>query len=241
MIKNLKIGLFCALLALTFIACTRPSRTLDQKRTEMVTNQLTNRGINDRHILDAFSSVPREEFVLPEYKFRAYEDMEMPFGRDQGQTLDRPYEDAVMLSVLEISPTDKVLEVGTGSGYLTSLFSKLAKDVYSIEIEPEVSKATQKVIEKLGYSNIHLRVGDGFLGWPEFAPFDVILLTCSPPKLPKPLEEQLTEGGRMLIPMGGAQRFQDLVLYKKVNGKLIEVRHVAPTLFSPMKGKILQE
>lgn len=205
----------------------------------MVRTQIEQRGIKDPKILNSFLIVPREEFVLPQFKQNAYDDVEAPLGH--GQTLDRPYENAEMIRALEIKPADRVLEVGTGSGYLASLMSKIAKDVYTIEIEPDIAAEARDRIKKLGYSNIEVVTGDGFLGLPDRAPFDAIVLTCSPDTVPKPLMDQLAEGGRLLLPLGGAKKFQELVLYKKENGRFVESRRISPTTFTPMKGKALEE
>jgi len=220
-------------------ACSKSAGDPALKREEMVKTQIEGRGISSPLILKAMREIPREEFVLPKYADRAYEDNEIPFGF--GETMDRPFENATMVEALKIEPDDSVLEIGTGSGYLTSLISKLAKKIYSIEIEPQIADNARKVIEKLGYKNIHLKTGDGFVGWPEHQPFDEIILMCSPDEIPKPLIGQLAEGGRLLLPLGGTKKFQELILFEKKNGKLIEIRRLAPTVFTPMKGKVLEK
>lgn len=204
----------------------------------MVRTQIEQRGITDHKILAAFNSVPREEFVLPEFRNRAYDDLEVPLGF--GQTLDRPYEDALIISALDIQPADRVLEVGTGSGYLSALMSGLAMDVYTIEIEPPIAALAKSNFKKLAMSNVHPKTGDGFIGWPEFAPFNAIILTCSPDKVPEPLIGQLAEGGRLILPIGGTKKFQELILYKKTGGRFVESRRLSPTTFVPMKGKVLE-
>ena len=205
----------------------------------MVRVQLELRGIKDPAILKAFGAVPREEFVLPRFRRLAYDDLEVPIGH--GQTLDRPYEDAFMIEALGLSDHDKVLEVGTGSGYLTAIMSKIVKEVYTIEIVPELAKEAGEHLTRLGFANAHVKAGDGYLGWPEHAPFDAIILTASPPHIPQPLVQQLAEGGRLLLPLGGKERFQELMLYTKRSGRLEETRRLAPTTFVPMKGKVLEE
>jgi protein-L-isoaspartate(D-aspartate) O-methyltransferase len=231
--------LIAALLNFSLASCSRKSLPFGEQRAAMVKEQLEQRGITSKSILDAFRTVPREEFVLPQFAEHAYDDVEAPIGF--GQSLDRPYENAEMIDALQIGAGDRVLEVGTGSGYLASLISRIAKEVYTIEIEPDIANMARTHIEKLGYKNIFPKTGDGFLGWPEKAPFNAIVLTCSPDKVPKPLEEQLAEGGRLLLPLGGKEKFQELILYKKENGQFKEIRRVAPTEFVPMKGKILQQ
>ncbi|PIU58094.1 MAG: protein-L-isoaspartate O-methyltransferase, partial [Deltaproteobacteria bacterium CG07_land_8_20_14_0_80_38_7] len=140
-----------------------------------------------------------------QYKDKSYADITVPIGR--GENLDRPYDDAYILNALNLTSEDKVLEIGTGSGYLTALLSRNAGKVYTIDIIPEFTEEAVKRFKQLGYTNIIAKAGDGFLGWPEFAPFDAIVLTCSPTDIPQPIAEQLAENGRMLIPLGGKDKF----------------------------------
>lgn len=230
------------LLAIVVLAgesgCPGRRATFDQQREAMVREQLERRGIADHKILNAFRDVPREEFVLPRHRGHAYDDVEAPVGF--GQSLDRPYENAVMIQALGLGARDRVLEIGTGIGYLTAVMSRIAPEVYTIEIEPDIAEAARRTLARTGFANIKVKTGDGFLGWPEHAPFDAIIMGCSPDRVPEPLAEQLAEGGRLLLPLGGTEKFQELVLYTKRNGKLIETRRIAPTTFSPMKGKILE-
>lgn len=219
-------------------SCTKP-QDYEQQRRAMVERQVLWRGVTDKNVLDAMLAVPREEFVLPQYKDKAYADLEVPIGKDQ--TLDRPYEDAFMIQALSLSSTDRVLEVGTGGGYLAALLSRIVPEVYTIEILPEIADAARQRLSRLGYKNIEVRTGDGFLGWEEHAPFNAIVLTCSPPEIPKPLIEQLAEGGRLILPLGGEQKFQELLLYTKTKGKLAGPTRLAPVTFVPMRGKILEK
>ncbi len=225
--------------AIAVSACSRKPEPFEEQRKDMVRKQIEQRGIQDRSIVNAFMSVPREEFVTDKYKDRAYEDNEAPIGYEQ--SLDRPYENALMILALDIQPHEKVLEVGTGSGYLASLMSRIAKEVYTIEIVPEIADMARAHIARLGYKNIEIKTGDGFVGWPEHAPFDAIVLTCSPDEMPKPLVEQLAEGGRLVLPMGGTEKFQELILYEKTGGEFKQKARLSPTEFVPMKGKILEE
>ncbi len=230
------------LIALTSIlvtSCTRCQYTPESKQQAMVEQQIRFRGIADENVLRVMRDVPREEFVLPEYRDRAYEDLEVPIG--EGQTLDRPYEDALIIDTLKLTPTDTVLEVGSGTGYLASLMSRLAGKVYTIEILEPLGKKAQENIKRLGYTNVEVKIGDGFVGWPEHAPFDVIMLTASPSEIPLPLKEQLAEGGRILAPMGGEKKFQELLLYVKKNGELVLDRRVAPVEFVPMRGEVEEQ
>jgi protein-L-isoaspartate(D-aspartate) O-methyltransferase len=220
------------------ISCSSPTDFASQRKT-MVEQQVLWRGVTDRRVLDAMLAVPREEFVLPKFRDKAYADLEVPIGFEQ--TLDRPYEDAFIVQALKIKPTDRVFEVGTGGGYLTALMSKLGGEVYTIDIIPEIADAARARFEKLGYKNIEVKAGDGYAGWVEHSPFDAIVFTCSPDEIPKPLIEQLGEGGRMVLPLGGEQKFQELLLYTKKNGKLEGPRHLAAFTFVPMKGQILEK
>lgn len=239
---NMRIAKYLGLLIISFLlleSCRADRRSIAEKRDEMIRTQLEQRGIDDKRVIEAFRTVPREEFTLPRYRDRAYDDIEVSFGF--GETLDRPYEDALLLKSLALKPADRILEIGTGSGYLSAVVSRIVKEVYTIEIVPEIADFARKQIENLGYKNIHFKTGDGFLGWLEYAPFDAIVLSCSPAEVPEPLIGQLAEGGRLILPIGGTKKFQDIVLFKKKAGKFFEVEHLTPATFSPMKGKIQGE
>jgi len=220
-------------------ACSGKPATLEEKRAEMVRTQLKQRGIRNEAVLKAFLTVPREEYVIEKYKGNAYDDLEAQSGF--GQSLDRPYENSIMINALSLEPGDKILEVGTGSGYLASLLATIASKVYSIEIEPDIAEDARKRLKRLGYNNIVVKTGDGFIGWPEHAPFDAIVMTASPNRVPGPIAKQLAEGGKLVLPLGGTEKFQVLVLFEKVNGKMVEKQKLSPTTFVPMKGKILEE
>ncbi len=207
-----------------------------EQRAQMVRTQITARGITDQKVIAAFRMMPREEFVLPQYRTHAYDDNEVPIGF--GQTLDRPIENATMMQALDIDANERVLEVGTGVGLLASLLGQVAKEVYTIEIDPKTAAKARENITRLGFSNIRVKTGDGFVGWAEHAPFDAIVMTCSPNRIPDPIAAQLAEGGRLIIPLGSDERFQDLILFEKQNGKLIELSKLIPAQFVPMKGKI---
>ena len=206
-------------------------------RNRMVQRHLVERGIKNPRVLDAFRTVPRHKYLPEKTRRQAYDDESIPIG--EKQTITPPYDVAFMTEVLDPKPTDKVYEVGTGSGYQASILSRLVKEVYSVEIHESLSKRATKVIKEVGYNNVHTRHGDGYEGWPEAAPFDAIIVTCAPQKIPKPLIEQLKEGGRMVIPLG--DRFtQSVHLVIKKDGKLID-KVLKPTLFVPMTGKALKE
>jgi len=231
--------LFIVSLVVVGATCSRFSQNIESKQQAMVERQIRFPGISDENVLKVMRKVPRVAFVSEEYHKMAYDDLRVPTGH--GQTLDRPYEDALILDTIKIKPTDNVLEVGTGSGYLAALMSRLAKNVFTIEIVPELGNQASERLAKLMYNNVEVKVGDGFLGWEEHAPFDVIVLTASPATIPTPLEQPLKDGGRLLLPLGGEERFQELLLYSKKDGQLQLERRVAPTQFVPMKGKAQEE
>jgi len=195
--------------------------------------ELREKGIHDARVLSAIEKVPRHLFVLPEYLFAAYDDRPLPIGL--GQTISQPYIVALSTEALELSGEEKVLEIGTGSGYQTAILAELAKEVFTVERLPELSWEAQERLRKLGYTNVHFRVGDGTKGWPEEAPFPAILVTAAAPRLPKSLFAQLSEAGRMVIPVGG--RFhQDLWLVRKVGGEPV-YEHLCPVTFVPLIGE----
>jgi protein-L-isoaspartate(D-aspartate) O-methyltransferase len=201
------------------------------KREEMVKSQLIARGISDKKVLEAFRKVPRDLFVPPEYQRYAYADQPLPIGHDQ--TISQPYIVAYMTEILDIQPGDKVLEIGTGSGYQAAILAELGAEVFSIEIVKPLSIRAQTTLQQSGYSNIHLKTGDGYHGWPEFAPFHAILVTCSPSGIPNPLIQQLAEGGKMIIPVGKEGIIQYLYLLEKENNK-IRQKKVMAVRFVPM-------
>lgn len=214
-------------------ALTGCSKELNFKmlREKMVKEQIIARGVRDRRVLEAIRKVPREEFVPEGEKRYAYGDYPLSIGF--GQTISQPYIVAFMTELLKIKPADKVLEIGTGSGYQAAILAEISKEVYTIEIIPELSYRAKKVLEKLGYKNIKFKVGDGFIGWKEYAPFDRIILTCAPKEIPEPLTEQLKDGGIMVLPVG--EGFQYLKVLKKEKGK-IKVTTSIPVRFVPMLG-----
>jgi protein-L-isoaspartate(D-aspartate) O-methyltransferase len=207
------------------------------ERERLVRNVLIPGGIKDQGVLRSVGTTPRHEFVPPEYVSKAYLDIAIPIG-DQ-QTISSPYIVALMTEALQPKPTDVVLEIGTGSGYQAAILSPLVKDVYTIEIKEDLGQRTIELFEQLGvYTNVHCKLGDGFQGWKEHAPFDKIIVTCSPSDVPVPLQEQLKEGGLMVIPVG--ERYQQMLyLMRKKDGKL-EKEALTPTLFVPMTGNAEQ-
>jgi protein-L-isoaspartate(D-aspartate) O-methyltransferase len=202
-------------------------------RNQMVDEDLAREGITNERVLASMRIVPRHLFVRPDLRRLAYFDQALDIGHKQ--TISPPYIVAYMTQVLDPQPTDVVLEIGTGSGYQAAVLSGLVQDVYTIEIVEPLGKATAKLLERLEYRNVHPLVGDGYLGWPEHAPFDKIIVTCSPEQVPQPLIEQLKDGGRLIVPLG--ERYQQVFhLFEKRGGELAETRLV-PTLFVPMTGK----
>jgi protein-L-isoaspartate(D-aspartate) O-methyltransferase len=196
----------------------------------MVEQQLKPRGVKDERVLAAMAKVPREEFIPVDTRADAYEDGPLPIGYDQ--TISQPYIVAFMTEQLRPKPGDRVLEIGSGSGYQAAILAELVADVYTIDIVEPLAKTAEATLQRLGYKNVHIKVGDGYKGWPEEAPFDAVIVTCAPEKVPQPLVDQLKEGGRMVIPVG--ERFaQQLYLLEKKNGQLKE-SVTLPVRFVPM-------
>ena len=200
---------------------------------QMVETQLRARDIREERVLAAMGSVPRHEFVGVEYSNEAYADHPIPIGN--GQTISQPYIVALTLEALSLQPTDKVLEVGTGSGYQTAALTLLASQVYSMERHGGLASRAQETLSRLAYSNVAISVADGTNGWPEFAPFDAIVVSAAAPEIPPPLFEQLSEGGRMVIPVGPPEA-QRLQLVRKVNGRLV-VNVLQGCRFVPLVGE----
>jgi protein-L-isoaspartate(D-aspartate) O-methyltransferase len=198
----------------------------------MVREQLQAREIRDRRVLDAMRTVPRHRFVSEAFQPYAYSDTPLPIGR--GQTISQPYIVAFTAEALQLRGNERVLEVGSGSGYAAAVLSLLAAEVYGIELEQELHDRSVVTIGELGYTNVHLRSGDGFRGWPEKAPFDAIVLSCAAEAIPEPLWNQLAEGGRLLYPKGTADGLQELVLVTKTRDGPREKR-LAAARFVPMR------
>ncbi len=209
-----------------------PSR-FDEARERMVQEAIIGAGIQNPRVIEAMRTTPRHEFVPLSQRQYAYLDMALPIG--EGQTISPPFIVAYMTEQLDPQPTDRVLEIGTGSGYQAAVLSSLVKEVYTIEIVESLAQRAAQTLKRLQYDNVFVKAGDGYLGWPEKAPFDKIIVTCSPERVPPPLVEQLREGGRMIIPLG--QRYQQVFyLLKKEKGQLVQ-EALKPALFVPMTGK----
>ena len=207
-----------------------------RERDRMVAEQLTasDRGITNRAVLDAMRKVPRHEFVPERLHAAAYEDHPLPIGHDQ--TISQPYIVAFMTQALEPRVVDRILEIGTGSGYQAAVLGELVAEVYSIEIVEALARRAAADLKRLGVKNVKVRAGDGYAGWPEAAPFDAIIVTCAPESVPRPLVDQLRDGGRMIVPVGRAGGDQVLYLLTKRGTNVVE-RAVLPVRFVPMTGK----
>jgi len=199
-------------------------------RQRMVRDQVVARGITDQSVIQAMLTVKRHLFVPKNYQRMAYEDRPLSIG--EGQTISQPYIVALMTETLELKKDMKVLEIGTGSGYQAAILAEIVDQVYTIEIIEKLGLKAENLLKSLNYNNVSVKVGDGYKGWEEHAPFDAIIVTCAPADIPRPLEIQLKEGGKMIIPLGGSIT-QELFLFQKINGKLIR-KVVAPVRFVPM-------
>jgi protein-L-isoaspartate(D-aspartate) O-methyltransferase len=226
--------LFAAIATTATTGCGQQAPTaadLAAQRQRMVEQQLKPRGIKDERVLAAMAKVPREEFIPVDARADAYEDGPLPIGYDQ--TISQPYIVAFMTEQLRPKQSDRVLEIGSGSGYQAAILSELVAEVYTIEIVEPLAKSAEATLQRLGYNKVHIKVGDGYKGWPEEAPFDAIIVTCAPERVPQPLVDQLKNDGRMVIPVG--ERFaQQLYLFEKKNGQLKESVTLA-VRFVPMK------
>jgi protein-L-isoaspartate(D-aspartate) O-methyltransferase len=207
--------------------------SFEEARQQMVEHQLAQRGITDERVLQVMSEVPRHRFVPEDLWDMAYRDTPLPIGHDQ--TISQPYIVAYMTQMLHLTPDDRVLEVGTGSGYQAAILSRLSRQVYTIERVEELARRAEQIMQELGYNNLLVRVGDGGYGWPEAAPFDAIIVTAAAPEVPPPLIAQLNEGAPLISPIGPAG-YQELVrLYRR--GDRTQVEHLVPVAFVPLVGE----
>jgi len=207
-------------------------------RDRMVREQIEARGISSPLVLDAMRSVPRHEFVPGDLVESAYNDHPLPIG--EGQTISQPYIVALMTEALRLKPSDRVLEIGTGSGYQAAVLSGLAAQVFTIEIKHKLYVNSTHILQKLNYRNITCRPGDGYFGWPEAAPFDAIMITAAVDHIPPPLVKQLRDGGRLVLPLGSPFGYQNLVLVSK-QGEDVAVKQITGVLFVPMTGHAMQK
>jgi len=231
-------GLF-AILCLSFTGCGSADAEsapdpYARERARMVRDQLADRGVRDRRVLRAMRTVPRHEFVPPEWRSAAYSDGALPI--EEGQTISQPYIVASMTELAQVRPGSRVLEVGTGSGYQAAVLAQIGARVFSIEIVEGLCRSAAERLRRLGYGNrVEVRCGDGYRGWPEHAPFDAILVTAAPPRVPRPLEEQLAVGGHLVIPVG--EEYQELLVLTRTQTGWTR-RSVFPVAFVPMTGEV---
>jgi protein-L-isoaspartate(D-aspartate) O-methyltransferase len=238
--ERLKLGLIivpamCSALVGTVIQNETAAFALQRKA--MVETQLRARNITDRKLLEAMGEVPRHLFVDPRRRSEAYEDYPLPI--EEGQTISQPYIVALMTQCLELKGNEKVLEVGTGSGYQAAVLDRMGVRVYSVEIHDALAKKAAALLQILGYRRVAVKSGDGYFGWPEEAPFEAIIVTCAPDRIPEPLFQQLKEGGRLIIPVGEASGNQTLTLVRKIRGKP-EAERISLVRFVPMTGAIMK-
>jgi protein-L-isoaspartate(D-aspartate) O-methyltransferase len=203
-------------------------------REKMVREQLMSRDITDKRVLEAMGKVPRHLFVSPSYRRQAYGDYPLPI--DEGQTISQPYIVALMTQYLKVGEDDKVLEIGTGSGYQAAILAHLTNQVYSVEIREKLAEKASATLAKLGYDQVKVKWGDGYYGWEEHAPYDAIIVTCAANHIPPPLLRQLKQRGRLIIPLGSTLYFQTLTLITKTDGKP-QVEHISGVRFVPMTGE----
>lgn len=203
-------------------------------RHEMVAWQIEARGVRDRAVLEAMRTVPRHRLVPDDVRAYSYEDTPLPIG--WGQTISQPYIVALMTELAQVRPGHRVLEVGTGSGYQAAVLAQMGAEVYTIEILEPLAERAARDLQTLGYTNVHVRAGDGYLGWPEAAPFDAVIVTAGATHVPQPLIDQLKPGGRMVIPVGETLHNQSLRLLEKREDGSLEERDVLPVRFVPLTG-----
>jgi len=213
----------------------RRAMVADVRDEVRLTRGMIGKGTLDPKVLEAMLAVPRHELVPPAQREHAYENRPLPIG--YGQTISQPYIVALMTDLLEPSPDDVILEVGTGSGYQAAVLAELVRDVYSIEIVPELARRAAGDLERLGYENVEVKTGDGYHGWPEHAPFDGIVVTAAASHIPSPLVQQLAPGARMIIPVGGPFAIQQLTLVEKTPEGKVRTRQVLPVTFVPLTGE----
>jgi len=221
------------------VACGEPGAGSEDaymiSRQKMVDIDIAGRGVTDTRVLDAMRNVPRHQFVPGEYIDSSYADRPLPIGL--GQTISQPYIVAAMTELIDPKPEHVVFEVGTGSGYQAAVLADLVRHVYTVEIVPELGEQAAERLKTLGYSNITVRVGDGYAGWPEHGPFDGIIVTCGAEEVPPPLIEQLKPGGKMVIPVGPTHMVQELLVIEKDSTGRVSRRSVMPVRFVPMTGE----
>ncbi|MFW5635767.1 MAG: protein-L-isoaspartate(D-aspartate) O-methyltransferase [Thermodesulfobacteriota bacterium] len=235
------IAIFFLIVLLVFSASsaiTAENGTFQAAREEMVSQQLKARGIEDPEVLAAMKSVHRHAFVPESLRNRAYADSPLPIG--EGQTISQPYIVAMMTATLDLDRADKVLEVGTGSGYQAAVLARIVDEVYSIEIKEKLHEKASRTLKSRGYTDIHTRHGDGYFGWAKAAPFDAIMITAAVDHIPPPLLKQLKDGGKLILPLGNPFSYQNLVLVTKRDDDYT-LKQITGVLFVPMTGRALEK
>jgi protein-L-isoaspartate(D-aspartate) O-methyltransferase len=220
------------LLSLTLLAAPPTDTTYQEERARMVDEQIAARGVTDPAVLEAMRTVRRHRFVPKAPPELAYTDQPLPIGH--GQTISQPFIVATMTQLVQPDPGDRALEVGTGSGYQAAVLAEIVDSVYTIEIVPELARMATDRLARMGYDNVRVHTGDGYRGWPEHAPFDIIIVTAAPNRIPAPLLDQLAEGGRMVIPVGPEGETQQLTLVTKTDGEITRER-ITPVRFVPFR------
>jgi protein-L-isoaspartate(D-aspartate) O-methyltransferase len=216
------------------LALSSEDPSLVEARRRMVERDLKGRDIKDPKVLEIMGRVPRHLFVEPSLKSKAYADHPLPIG--EGQTISQPYIVALMTQILQIQPGERVLEIGTGSGYQAAVLAELTDQVYTMEIRETLTREAAQRLKEQGYGKVRVKYGDGYFGWEEAAPFDAIIVTCAANHIPPPLIKQLKEGGRLIIPLGSTTYFQTLTLLTKKMGKS-DIQHLLGVAFVPMTGE----
>ncbi len=235
MTKKPFLYLFPLLLLLASAFVIHSEDTYEKKRKIMVERDVRGRGIKDKKVLEVMGKVPRHLYVVESLRDKAYEDYPLPIG--DGQTISQPYVVALMTEALRLRASDRVLEIGTGSGYQAAVLAEVAKEVYTVEIRKGLAGKAERRLEDLGYKNVRVKYGDGYFGWEEYAPFDAIIVTASANHIPPPLIKQLRENGRLIIPLGSTVYYQVLTLATKRKGE-INLEQITPVAFVPMTGEV---
>jgi len=220
-----------------FSLCSQEDKkkSYEEKRARMVKYDIEGRGIKDKRVLDAMLKIPRHLFVDEDYRKHAYGDHPLPI--DAKQTISQPYIVALMTEAVKLKANDRILEIGTGSGYQAAVLAELAAEIYTIEIKKVLAEKSASLLKKLGYKNITVKHGDGYFGWKAHAPFNVIIITAAANKVPQPLIDQLKQGGCMILPLHSTDYYQTLTIFRKKDNKLVK-EEIIPVRFVPMTGKV---
>jgi protein-L-isoaspartate(D-aspartate) O-methyltransferase len=235
LLKNPHVLALPLLILLSLSVLVYAQDTFTSARKRMIEQDIKGRGVKDAIVLEVMGAVPRHLFVDVSYRDRAYEDHPLPIG--EGQAISQPYVVALMTEAARLRPPDRVLEIGTGSGYQAAVLAKIVKEVYTIEIRKPLVDKAEKTLADLGYRNVRVKFADGYFGWEEHAPFDAIIITAAANHIPPPLIKQLKEGGRLIVPLGSTVYYQTLTLATKRKGEL-EVEQLSPVAFVPMVGEM---